>query len=59
MKENKKQSSFKRTSNYRNTTISVIRWLTVSIFSFQIINIFENCKVYNEKLLIRFANIRV
>lgn len=59
MKENKKQSDFNRTLDNRNTDISIIGRLFFSIFSFHIINIFETSKAFSEKLLIRFANIRV
>jgi hypothetical protein len=59
MKENKKQSNFNRTRDNRNADISIIARLFFSIFSFRITDLFETSKAFSEKLLIRFANIRV
>ena len=59
MKENNKQSNFNRKRNNRNVDISIIARLFFSIFSFHITDLFETSKVFSEKLLIRFANIRV
>lgn len=59
MKQNKNQSKFKGNLNNRNNDISIIARLFFSIFSFHIIDLFEMSKAFSEKLLIRFANIRV
>jgi hypothetical protein len=59
MKENNKQSNFNRKRNNRNVDISIIARLFFSNFSFHITDLFETSKVFSEKLLIRFANIRV
>jgi hypothetical protein len=59
MKENKKQSNFNRKRDNRNVDISIISRLFFYIFSFHITDLFETSKVFSEKLLIRFANIRV
>ena len=59
MKENKKQSNFNRTLDNRNADISIIGRFFFSIFSFHIIDLFEISKAFSEKILIRFANIRV
>jgi len=59
MKQNKKYTNFNRILDNRNADISIIERLFFSIFSFRIIDLFESSKVFNEKLLIRFANIRV
>lgn len=59
MKQNKKQSNFNRILDNRNAGISIIERFFFSIFSFHIIDLFEISKAFSEKLLIRFANIRV
>lgn len=59
MKRNKNQSNFNRILANRNADISIIGRFFFSIFSFHIIDLFEISKAFSEKLLIRFANIRV
>ena len=59
MKENRKQPNFNKILANRNADISIIGRLFFSIFSFHITDLFEISKAFSEKLLIRFANIRV
>ena len=59
MNENKKQAHHRRILDNRNTDISIIGLLYFSVFSFLFLDLFQSSKAFNEKLLIRFANIRV
>lgn len=59
MKRNKNQSNYNRIHDNRNADISIIERYFFSIFSFHIVDLFHTSKAFNEKLLIRFANIRV
>jgi hypothetical protein len=59
MKENNNTNNYNRILNNRNADLSIIGRFFFSIFSFHIIDLFEISKAFSEKLLIRFANIRV
>ena len=59
MKENNNTNNYYRILNNRNADLSIIERLFFSIFCFHITDLFELSKAFNEKLLIRYANIRV
>ena len=59
MKENKNHTYRKRILNNRKHIHSIIERFIFTIFSFQIIDLFQSSKILSEKLPIRFANIRV
>lgn len=59
MKENNNTNNHNRILNNRNADLSIIERLFFSIFCFHIIDLFALSKTFSEKLLIRFANIRV
>ena len=59
MKENNTTNNFNRILNNRNADLFIIDRLFFSVFCFHIIDLFQHSKTFNEKLLIRFANIRV
>ena len=59
MKENNNINNYNRILNNRNADLSIIDRFFFSIYCFHIIDLFASSKTFSEKLLIRFANIRV
>jgi hypothetical protein len=59
MKEKNNINNFDRILSNRKADLSIIDRLFFSIFCFHIIDLFALSKTFSEKLLIRYANIRV
>lgn len=59
MNEKNNINNFDRILSNRKADLSIIDRLFFSIFCFHIIDLFALSKTFSEKLLIRYANIRV